>query len=154
MLRCEAERCALPWLSSLVRFAGGRAQGGDRWTGGATSLLIVCLPQQLRNYGRCANLGRADTHRRGADGNVSIFAPFGAAFRSSSFSWAVSSLGKTNLRHPRQYDPPSLHSGRLSDKRCMFRFLIRACISLPMLRLATCNADGHAGRRKAPLLLS
>ena len=53
----------------------GRAQGGDRWTGGATSLLILCLPQQLRNYGRCANLGRADTHRRGAGGNVSVFAP-------------------------------------------------------------------------------
>jgi hypothetical protein len=37
-------------------------KGEDRWTGGATRLLILCLPQQLRNYGRCANLGRADTH--------------------------------------------------------------------------------------------
>jgi hypothetical protein len=75
MLRCEAERCALPWLSSLVRFAGGRAHDGYRWTGGAITLLILCLPQQLRNYDRCANLGHADPHRRGAGGNVSVFAP-------------------------------------------------------------------------------
>ncbi len=49
--------------------------GGDRRTGGATSLLILCLPQKLRNCGRCANLGRADTHRCGEGGNASAFAP-------------------------------------------------------------------------------
>jgi hypothetical protein len=37
--------------------------------------LILCLPQQLCNHGRCASLGRADTHRRGEDGNASAFAP-------------------------------------------------------------------------------
>jgi hypothetical protein len=54
------------------------------------------------------------------------FRTFGADFMSSSFSPAISSLGKANLQHPAQYDPPSLHSGRLSAKHCfILRLLIR-----------------------------
>jgi hypothetical protein len=59
------------------------------------------------------------------------FRTFGAAIKSSSLSWAISSFGKVNLLQPAQYDPPSLHSGRLSDKRWLiFRFLIRIKIWL------------------------
>jgi hypothetical protein len=53
-------------------------QSGHRCTGDglvAAQSRILNLPQPFCNHGRCANLGRADTDRRGVGGNASAFAP-------------------------------------------------------------------------------